>query len=218
MTANLLRPDWATTPAEVGGRPRGVRSFDLPDAGDHVPTAQPVHDSAWVAGYRDGRDQGVQEGRDEGLLQGRAEGRAEAMAAGQAALTGLDARFEALRQEHADQLECVAADTVALALEIAEMVLGHQVAAAKDPGAEALTRALTVLRPTGKVLARLHPDDLELLGGPPPGVQVELIPDHNVGRGGCLLDSGASRVDATLESALSRVREVLAPSDDEETS
>jgi flagellar assembly protein FliH len=209
MTTNLLRPDWATAPDEGNGRSRGIRVFELPEQSETTHGEQPVHDSAWVAGYRDGRDEGVRDGHEEGLRQGLAEGRAEAMAASQRALAGLDAQLDALRREQADDVEAFAADAVALALEIAEMVLDHHVAVAKDPGAEALARALTVVRPTGTVVARLHPDDLELLGGTPPGVHLELVPDQTVGLGGCRLETSTSQVDATLESAMARVREIL---------
>lgn len=219
MTANLLRPDWATAPDEGAGRTRGIRAFELPDQAETTLEAQPVRDSAWVAGYRDGRDQGVRDGHEDGLRQGLADGRAEAMAASQRALAGFDDQLDALRRAQAEDLEAIASDAVTLALEIAEMVLDHHVAAAKDPGAEALTRALAVLRPTGTVVARLHPEDLELLGGPPPGVHLELVADDTVGRGGCVLDTPASRVDATLGSALARIREILlTPAETEERS
>lgn len=217
MTANLLRPDWATPPEDRAQRAGGVRSFELPDHHDPVAAAQPVHDSAWIAGYRDGHEEGRRDGHAEGLRAGLVGGRAEALAASQRALSGLDAQLGALQQSQADDLDAFATDAVALALEIAEMVLDHQVAAAKDPGAEALARALAVLRPTGKVVARLHPEDLELLGETPAGVHLEILADHTVGRGGCLLDTGASRVDATLESALARVREVLETARTEES-
>lgn len=209
MTTDLVRPDWASVPGQGGGRHRGIRAFELPDHGETVLDTQPVRDSAWVTGYRDGRDEGLRDGHDEGLRQGREEGRAEAMAAAQHALTGLDAQLDSLQRGHAEDLEAVASSAVSLALEIAEMVLDHHVAAAKDPGAEALARALEVLRPTGKVVARLHSEDLELLGGPPPGVHLELVADDTVGRGGCVLETASSRVDATLDSAMARVREIL---------
>lgn len=209
MTANLLRPDWATTAGDSDDAARGVRVFELPEQHDSVVDTEPARDSAWLAGYRDGRAEGLRDGFEEARQRGLEAGRAEALAASKRALAGLEAQLVAMQQAHEEELEAAAAGTVSLALEIAETVLDHHVAAAKDPGLEALTRALAVHRPTGRVVARLNPDDLELLGSTPPGVQLELVPDADIARGGCVLEANAATVDATLDGALARVKAAL---------
>ena len=58
------------------------------------------------------------------------------------------------------------------------------------------------------MVARLHPEDLATLGGVDQlldGRELRLVADPSVGRGGCLLDAGPSRVDATIEAAIARV-------------
>lgn len=217
MTAQLLRPDWATVPGadDDTGSSAGIRAFVLPevtDLGDGPPV---VHDPAWETGYRDGHVQGRREGHEEGRLEGQALGRTEAAAAAQRAIAGLQSQLELLAHDQAARLEQLESQVVTLALELAEMVVGHHVAASADPGGEALTRALGAVRPTGRVLARVNPEDLELMGDPPAGVRLELIADGALRRGDCVLDTGASTIDATLDGAMARLRQVLTGHDDE---
>jgi flagellar assembly protein FliH len=229
VTAQLVRPDWAIAPGtdetaataldthDVRGD-RSVRPYEFPevaDLGDHPPV---VHDPAWETGYRDGHVQGRREGHEAGRIEGLSLGRAQAQAAAEQAIAGLNAQLELLGRYQAEQLDQLEAQVVTLALELAEMVVGHHVAASSDPGADALARALGAVRPTGRVVARMNPEDLDLMGEPPAGVRLELVPDPTVSRGGCVLDTGASTIDASLDGALDRVREVLLGTTDEAAS
>lgn len=211
MTAQIVQPDWAVLPEGHLDPATSVRAFELPEdlGGDADPV--PVPDPAWKVGYRDGHEEGFRDGHEAGRSEGFELGRAEAVAASQQAIQAISAELDSLHSDQLAQVHAVEAATVSLALEIAEMVIGHHVAAADDPGAAALVRALGSVRPNGQVVARLHPDDLELLATQPPGVRLELVADPSVGRGGCMLDAGASHVDATLTGALDRVRAVLDP-------
>jgi flagellar assembly protein FliH len=75
-------------------------------------------------------------------------------------------------------------------------------------------RALTLCPADAPVVVRLHPDDLReipaaALAELPATVRV--VGDDTVERAGAIAETGPSRVDAQLGTALQRVRAVLAP-------
>jgi flagellar assembly protein FliH len=104
----------------------------------------------------------------------------------------------------------LATAAVELALDIAEAVIGRELAVARDPGADALRRALADVPGTMAVTVRLHPADLagldhDVVAGRP----LTLVGDPGLERGDARVDSETTSVDATVATALARVREVL---------
>ena len=141
---------------------------------------------------------------NEGFQQGYADGRSAAIADVGAdvsfALTALHGAIEDLSRRDVMGLEAFGAEAMALGLAIAEEILGRELELVTNPALDAA------------VVARFHPDDLELIEPnalATLGREVELVADRSVERGGCLLDVGAMRVDAQLGPALQRVREAL---------
>jgi flagellar biosynthesis/type III secretory pathway protein FliH len=45
----------------------------------------------------------------------------------------------------------------------------------------------------------------------PAGRPIELVADATVSPGGCVVDAGSCTIDGSVDAALARVREVLAP-------
>ncbi len=186
--------------------------------------------AAWDQGFADGRSNGIDDGYAAGYQTGRAEGHQAGYRDGQStaaadAVAAIESRLgsalAALDQAAADlaahdrmvlaQMEQAVVD---LALVVAEAVLEREIATAADPGREALQRALTLAPDHQTYLARLNPADIEAMGeysDLAPGRVVELAADPLVNRGGCVVEAGAARVDARIETALDRVREVLQP-------
>lgn len=165
----------------------------------HVVTA------ASEAGYADG----VQRGYDDGRRTAADDSRNDLAFA----LTALHAAIEDLHRRDAVGLAQLAEETVDLALAIATAVLGRELDTAVDPGRDALVRALAMAPDRGDAVARLHPDDLARLGtidDATGGRDVQLVADHRVERGGCVLDVGAARIDAQMGPAIERVRAELA--------
>ncbi|MBT9254941.1 flagellar assembly protein FliH [Phycicoccus sp. MAQZ13P-2] len=173
------------------------------------------------------------EGREAGIAAGRREAAAEQVAW----LERAEAAAAAERAEHARRVtaaltgigraaeDAVAGLTVrdvlttaaALAVDIAEALVGHHLEVDGCAARDAVARALTEVPRGGTVLVRLNPDDAELLaasaedlGALAPTSVLEVVADPTVERGGCLADVGDRTVDAQLSSALTRVREVLA--------
>ncbi|MDQ2677241.1 MAG: FliH/SctL family protein [Actinomycetota bacterium] len=178
---------------------------------------------AFELGHRAGFDHGRIDGHAEGYRDGFEAGRRAALDAGQAAAAQLLDSLRASIAAHGTQLEALADElarsAAGLAFGIAEQVLQRELRAATDPGADAIRRAVAALPHAGPALTaavvRLHPDDAARLVADPrdlcAGAELTIVADAVVEPGSCLLDVGSTRVDASVSSALARVREVLAP-------
>ena len=101
---------------------------------------------------------------------------------------------------------------ITTALTLVEDILGRELALAATPAVDAVRRALTFCPADAPAVVRIHPDDLAEL--PPealaelPG-SVRVVADPSVERAGAIAESGPSRIDAQLGTALRRVQAVL---------
>lgn len=161
-------------------------------------TAEAVQ-RGWTAGY----DAGWVAGHDRGLADAGGEIR-RVLARMAAAADDLDRRAAT---DLADAEDAI----VAAALDLARMVLDRELSSASDPGAEAIARALA-LTPTGAPLTiRLAPRDADRLsaGAVPGDRPVTLVADASIEDGGCIVEAGATQIDAQLGPALDRARTLL---------
>jgi flagellar assembly protein FliH len=173
----------------------------------------------------------------EGYATGWAQGRQEAAAAVQAETVRAEQHRRAAEGERAEQVtqaltalnaaaagltgRCApvladAGDTVArIAFAVTEALLARELAVATDPGLDAVRRALAATPTSQPVLIRLNPADHAVVAGgglatgPGQGREVTLVADRSVAPGDAVAVSGESNVDAGLQAALARVREVL---------
>lgn len=126
------------------------------------------------------------------------------------ALAALDAAVAQVQAQLAEALDDLAARVVPVALELAAAIVGREIATATDPGADALRRALTQVDPAVEVIVRMHPEDRVLLD---PALleerPVTVVADPSLSRGDAVAETPDHVVDATLATALERVREVL---------
>lgn len=172
------------------------------------------------------RAAGFAQGREEGHILGLKEGRTQAEREVAKVASEADAQVTALREvvettlaslnaRFAEQMAAISeeasASTVDLALEIAEAVLGHEVAASADPGAAAIARCLELAPANGELKAHLHPEDLMILGDVPgiEGRSLSLIPDPSLQRGDAIVTVNDATIDARLSESLRRVAEAL---------
>ena len=101
---------------------------------------------------------------------------------------------------------------VATAMQIAEVLVGHELAQPDGRGRDAIARALALAPAHGDVTARLHPADIALLGDPAalsPGRVLVIVPDPSLTPGDCVVEVAACRIDARVSAAIQRAREVL---------
>jgi flagellar assembly protein FliH len=186
-----LRP--VTDPAEAGVDPRVLEE---------------ARADAARRGYADGHRAGVAAAAEEAARAAAARD-----AAVERTLEAVAGTVEAFVARQGEALAALEDQLAGAALELAEAILGRELALAEAPGRDAIARAMQLAGEARQATVRLHPADVATLGqveGIAPGRELTVVADPAVEPGGCLLEAGATRVDARLGSALERVREVLA--------
>jgi flagellar assembly protein FliH len=153
------------------------------------------------------------EGHAEGLAQGHADGLAEACSAALALSEALN-EARALRERIAEETE---RDAVELALALAAKVLAGALAAQPEHVLDVVRGALRRVADRRRVTVLLDPADLQAaqaalaeVSAEVGGVEhYELQADRRVGRGGAIVRTVESEVDATVATQLERAREVV---------
>lgn len=181
------------------------------------PSAQTVQAAEEAA--RTLREEASRVGYEDGYTAGRARALEDAaveisgLSAGvTSAIAGLDAAAAALTARSAAEIADAERSVITLAVQIAETILGRELATCDAPARDALARALQLAPARTDATARLHPADLatiselETLAG---DRAVTLVADPAVEPGGCVLEVGPCRIDAQVGPALARVRKEL---------
>jgi flagellar assembly protein FliH len=190
---------------------------------DITDVVEAMLDPTQEAGYEAGYFSGFSEGRTVGYSDGYQQGNDAAAAAAERAsrereallreaLSALYAAAEACNGRIGVTVEEVEETIVTAAVELAEALLGRELKVAEDIGRTALARALALAPNAQPVRAFLNPQDVETIGPlheVAPGRTVEIIADPTVEPGGCVIEAGASKVDAQLGPALIRARRAL---------
>ncbi len=153
------------------------------------------------------------EGHAEGLAQGREDGLAEARSAASALQQAL-AEALALREQLAAETE---ADAVALALALAAKILAGTLAVAPERVLDTVRGALRRVTDRRRVTVLVDPADLETVSAGLAEVQAQvggiehcdIQADRRVGRGGAIVCTLESEVDASIDTQLERAREVI---------
>src|SRR3569623_157318 len=144
--------------------------------------------------------------REEGHAAGLAQGLAEARAQGRERV----ARLDSICAQAARPLEALDAaveqELAQLALLVARRVIAQELAARPELIVQAVRQAVAALpAATRELRVRLHPDDLALMRELEAAeTHWQLVADPALKRGGCLLESEHSRLDAQLEPRLDR--------------
>jgi len=142
--------------------------------------------------------------RAEARQSGEGEGRARAEAAFTTLL--VEARAEA---EQVRRAALPGAQTIAVRM--AEKIVGRAIALDATAMADIARQALEAARArAGVVSLRVHPEDWAAIETARPAlaarlakaVELRVVPDASVGRHGCVVESGAGRLDARLETQL----------------
>ena len=182
---------------------------DVPDVGDLL---------AVVESARAEADAIRETARAEGFAAGHAEGAAAAQAMAQAhlvpAVQALHAAAEAVSAELADQAEARAVD---LALELAEKVVAGAIAAQPERVLDVVRGALRCFVERERIQVLVNPEDLGLVRGAIDDLaaelggieRVEVQEERRIGRGGAIVRTSATQVDASIRTKLDRAREVI---------
>jgi flagellar biosynthesis/type III secretory pathway protein FliH len=155
----------------------------------------------------------AEQGREEGFAAGMAAAHAELEPLRQALLGAVQEVYGA-REQLAAVLELRAAE---LAVRIAEKVIGATLDVAPEAVLSVVSAALRRVLVRDRLVLEVSPADFALvrdhvaeltehLGG---FHRVEVVAERRVGRGGCVVRTVEGEIDATVESQLERVQELL---------
>ncbi len=114
---------------------------------------------------------------------------------------------------------------VKLAMAVARQIVGRELSADEDAVKRVMETALGELGRSGRVVARVSPEDAPVLReaieqdqwAPPPMVELEIVADASVTRGGCVLESDYGQVDATIETQIAELARLLDNSENQHT-
>ncbi len=165
-----------------------------------------------AAGYAAGRKQADAEiaALRETLRTESARLREAANAEIQAALDGLERAAAEFRARQIPALLSVDASIAAAALELAETIVGRELATGEGSARAALERASLEPVPAGSTV-RLNPQDIAvIIAGSTPPPTLELVPDYSLERGDAVVDLAHGSLDARVSAALERARTALA--------
>jgi flagellar assembly protein FliH len=225
----LDRPAAGPVPASGNSPAPGNRIL----RGPHAVAVQPIELGELAPAHiieeaaAEARRRGHRDGYDAGLEAAEAAVASESLIRRQATtavVAALEGAARGLRAEQVRATEEIGPAIAAAVIELVELMLGREIRmsaeAGADLGTEAIARALAVA-PEGAAVAHLHPDDLATLRADAPdaldaldtlanGRELTMIANQAVERGGCWLDVGPCRIDASLSAAVARVREAFA--------
>jgi len=214
-------PPAAAAETEVRQSPRAPkRSSSTPPTLEEIEAIQrEAHEEGFATGYqegrREGREQGYKKGQQEGHAEGYQRGFAEGLAAGRDEVTlrvqKLDQILSFMHQP-LEQLDAAVEEELAqLATDIARQLVRRELRSA--PGEiVAVVREAVGLLPVASagVQVRLHPDDARLIRevlslGRDDEPVWKIVEDQTLNRGGCVVNSELSLIDATVEKRLGKV-------------
>jgi type III secretion protein L len=186
-----------------GGRVVSAPTLDARDAAGALLANARAQADAIRAQAAAARDQAVREGHEQGRAQ----------AAAEIAALLVEARAQADRLREAST-----PTAIALAVKMAEQIVGRAVMLAPEVMVDITGAALAACRPRGDwVRVRVHPDDAAavtarrdaLAARGPRGAALEIVADESIGRAGCVIETAFGRVDARLETQLAALERAL---------
>ncbi|MCC5828256.1 MAG: hypothetical protein JJU36_02300 [Phycisphaeraceae bacterium] len=169
------------------------------------------------------RRKGYQEGLAQGLEEGRASGHQEALQTHQAefkaliegwrnGMNELTSTRQAMLNEGAEKI-------LQFALLVASRLVLRTIEVDVRVAVDQVRRALDIILGDKAVIVRVHPEDeptineamptlLQAMGA---NAALEVVPDAEVGRGGCIVQAGQGTIDGRIESQLARLIDTLRP-------
>ena len=181
--------------------------------------AQKLIDSATDRGFAEGKEQGLVEGRAEGQRAGREEAIREVTPQ----LQELQAMFITVVQRwEADlnsMLLAAREDVLEFAMAVAEKVTHRMVQTDTSVIGDQIVEALKLLVEPKAVTISVAPQDRALVESMLPELiekigactHANIRDDESVTRGGCVINTGAGRIDATIECQIQRIADALLP-------
>jgi flagellar assembly protein FliH len=173
--------------------------------------------AALIAVAREQAETIAQAAREQGFEAGYSEGIARAEAAMVERLAMAEQLVATTRAAREESLASCERDLVELAFEIAEKIVRQRVVANPETAIGVLEHALRKAFVRDGLTVLCNPDDLERLSGASEHLQtrvgslkgLSLIGDRRISQGGVVVRTDAGDIDATIESQLERLKDML---------
>ncbi len=182
---------------------------------DRQSLSEKVRKEAYEAGYREGFAAGQQEGYRQGFAAAEQVFKEQQWQQHQHVQQLLNNLAEAIRNELANFFSRAEEAVTELALEVARKVIEVETKTNPEVVRKAVSQALRELK-GGTITVRLNPEDFSLIGNDlslinlDEGVQVKMVPDETVERGGVVAESEWGMVDLQPRTKLALLQsEVL---------
>jgi len=155
--------------------------------------------------------------RQEAYNRGAADQAAQAQTELEAAVSAFTAACRAIDGQRRKMLDHSRGDMITLVIALTEKIVRQELASPRNVIAAALQAALEQAIDSEEHYVTLHPDDLAVAEAKAPELiaavrgleRIVFRTDAGMTRGGCLLESAACTVDASIEGQLTGVRDFL---------
>lgn len=134
---------------------------------------------------------------------------ARTSASAEALIASLQLALRAVESRIAPVLAEAQSTLAASAIELAEAILGSELAEGEASARSAVTRALAGVDTSLVLLLRLHPDTLAALDGALLAQGITVAPDATLTPGDAMVDFADGYLDARISTALARAKAVL---------
>ncbi|XAL99029.1 FliH/SctL family protein [Phycisphaeraceae bacterium D3-23] len=174
-------------------------------------------------------ERGYAAGLERGRAEGQEQGKAQALAQAHEEIARLTATWTDVATQWETQRTAMQRDArqsvTAFALRAVEKIVHRVVETDTDTVARQVAAALELVLSQHDVVVRIHPDDRERIENTLPQIverigdlgHVLLADDPDVGPGGCALAFGSGHIDATIETQLERITDLVLPGSREAT-
>jgi flagellar assembly protein FliH len=217
LRAAVLAPEEMFVPLRAAPGPFTLAGAGGPDA---LAANAEAEARAIIAEAELLRDRAVEEGYAHGLAAGHEDARAQ-MADG---LAAVEALVRALASELESLPDALAAETGAIAMEVAARVVRAELTVHPERVLDVVRAAIRRATDRERLLVHVNPADLALVREEGEGMvtriggigRLDVVDDPRIPRGGCIVETSGGDVDARLQSQMARMMESLAAGADED--
>lgn len=199
------------------GKPKPAAA-PLPAADESAPTPAPPPEPALRLPTAEDIEHMHEEAHSQGYAAGLAEAREAAAAEASLAAEAFAARYStlisSLQQALKEVDQSVAEQLLGLAIEIADQITRAHLTVREDALLPIIREAIATLPlHHAHITLRLNPTDAadvrRLMGDELTQNGAQVIEDHSISSGGCVLQAGSSEIDASIETRRKRVLETI---------
>ncbi len=201
--------EWEDMPAREG--PGGKLILPLEDTRGKDPSS-----SHRYGGSKQNLQQVEREAYEKGFAQGQSDGLALGLTKAEELWKKMHSLFDALTLLKGKALTEAEEDILKLSMIIARKIVKKELATDPNTVKRSLEQAVTFLKDRSFVRILVSPEDMKILEPYLPQLaesrkieRFELAEDHCIEPGGCVLETGFGRINATIENQITRLEKEL---------